>query len=160
MDRTLFHTLVQPFCFCLLHLSAARANHAEIHRTHGTAAGFPLCGSATDFSEAAETSHYLKQRRCTMSQRHPFARCRCRRFGRDSQPTYVCTSGALRWPSRCLLLAPLSSSRMVTCTASRTPHNAQFRACTRQRVRGRCAPNSGLAHPNCGQVLAPSTTAF
>ena len=33
----------------------------------------------------------------------------------------ACTYGALRWPSRCLQLAPLSS-RMVTCTASKTPH--------------------------------------
>ena len=37
------------------------------------------------------------------------------------RPALVCTSGALRWPSRCLQLAPLSS-RMVTCTASKTPN--------------------------------------
>ena len=72
--------------------SPRRENHQEIHRTgthvhHGNAAGFPLCGSAAELSEDAETSHYLKQRRCTMSQRHPFARCRRRRFGRDSQPS-------------------------------------------------------------------------
>ena len=90
MDRTLFRTLVQPFCFSLLHLSAARELPGDPpNLRHGTAAGFPLCGSAADLSEAAETSHYLKQRRCTMSQRHPFARCRYRRFGRDSQPTCV-----------------------------------------------------------------------
>ena len=33
----------------------------------------------------------------------------------------MCTCGALRWPSRCLQVAPLSS-RMVTCTASKTPN--------------------------------------
>jgi len=37
------------------------------------------------------------------------------------RPTLVCTSGALRWSSRCLQLAPLSS-RKVTCTSSKTPH--------------------------------------
>ena len=37
------------------------------------------------------------------------------------RPALVCTSGALRWPSRCLQLAPLSS-RMVTWTASKTPY--------------------------------------
>ena len=37
------------------------------------------------------------------------------------RPALECTSGALRWSSRCLPLAPLAS-RMVTCTASKTPH--------------------------------------
>ena len=42
-------------------------------------------------------------------------------FGSPCACPGVCTSVALRWPSRCLQLAPLSS-RMVTCTASKTPN--------------------------------------
>jgi len=37
------------------------------------------------------------------------------------RPALECMSGALRWSSRCLPLAPLAS-RMVTWTASKTPH--------------------------------------
>jgi hypothetical protein len=46
--------------------------------------------------------------------------CLCFCFGSPC-PALVCTCGALRWPSRCLQVAPLSS-RMVTCTASKTPN--------------------------------------
>ena len=84
--------------------------------------------------------------------------CLCFCFGSPCPGVYVWT--ALRWSTtRMQACAPFVAHGHVL-RVENTYFSAHFRKCTRQRVNGRYAPNSGLAHPDRRQVLALSITAF